>query len=510
MAQKARPKEKNQSQLILYIKMEQNLEQLFKKWHGTLPDSIEPIAQSGSNRKYFKLSANTENGQKTAIGAYNNNKKENVAFIEFSNHFYAKELSVPQVYITDLDNHVYLQEDLGDKTLYGLLNEKRPSPDAPFPEELEAYYEQAVFQLLHFQHQGHIGLDYSICYPRPAFDKQSMLWDLNYFKYYFLKLANVPFDEQALEDDFDKIANYLLKIPADYFMHRDFQARNIMLPGDQAKHSICFIDYQGGRKGPLQYDLVSLLFQAKANLPYYLREKLLDFYIEHLKKEKTLNADSITEFKNGFYAIAYIRTIQVLGAYGFRGLYERKPHFIQSIPYALNNLRWLLENQPLAIELPELKKALKATSLITKFEDKKWEEKDKLTVRIHSFSYRRGIPVDPSGNGGGFVFDCRNIHNPGRYEPYKKLTGRDESVQTFLLEKSDINGFLNPIFGLVDSAVQTYIDRDFRHLMVSFGCTGGQHRSVYSADRLAAHLEEKHDIHIELEHIEQELKSWTN
>ncbi len=476
------------------------LKELYLQHFGKEAETVVPLPQSGSNRQYVRLA----NGPNTAIGVLGNNDKENNAFVYCSEHFKAQGLPVPELYVSDLANQVYLQEDLGDQSLYGLIHQLRPTPQGNFPKELVAIYQKCIDKLIDLQVDGASGFDFGQCYPRSAFDKQSMMWDLNYFKYYFAKLANIEFDEQALEDDFHRFADYLLSIPTQYFMHRDFQSRNIMLKEEE----VFFIDYQGGRKGPLQYDLASLLFQAKANIPYDIRAELLNYYHEQLS-HKGIEIET-QNFKDNYYGIVYIRTMQVLGAYGFRGLYERKAHFIQSIPYALNNLEWLLQNVQLSQQFSELEKVWQQAIALEQFRKPAFVEQDKLTVRISSFSYRRGIPQDPSGNGGGFVFDCRNIHNPGRFAPYKKLTGRDESVKKFLQEESHIDVFLEAVFALVDKAVQTYIDRGFKHLMVSFGCTGGQHRSVYSADHLNAHLQNKFDIYTELQHIEQELKNWEN
>lgn len=480
------------------IKLEHQLSDLFEQWVGTAPDLILPLAPSGSDRVYYRL----QKDKKSAIGAYSPDPKETTAFLSFSKHFHAKGLPVPEIYAENLEQKIYLQEDLGFTTLYSYLLTKGEY----FPDYLIQIYKKVVEQLAKLQIQGDENLDYSVCYPRAAFDRQSILWDFNYFKYYFLKLAYVPFDEQELEDDVHRFADFLLSAPHNYFMFRDFQTRNIMVKNGEP----FFIDYQGGRKGALQYDLASLLFQAKANIPADIREELLEHYMDAVEEQIDIDRK---EFVEHYYGYVLIRCIQVLGAYGFRGLYERKEHFLKSIPFALRNIKWILENVNLPVEIPALKAALQGIIDSKTFEpfDKIKSASSLLTVTINSFSYKRnGIPEDISGNGGGFVFDCRAIHNPGRYEPYKKLTGRDEPVINFLKQHSNIDDFLNNVFRIVDKSVEDYIERSFTSLMVNFGCTGGQHRSVYSADALAKHIKEKYGIKVKLAHIEQEKKNWQN
>ena len=477
------------------------LSEIFKQWSGKLPDEISTLPQSGSNRQYFRLSNETQ----TAIGVYNEDKTENRAFIEFSKHFFKKGLKVPQIYSVHDSNEMYLQEDLGNSNLYSLLDHFRPSSDSPFPDELKQLYKTTILQLISLQVKGSEGLNYELCYPVSKFDKQSILWDLNYFKYYFLKLTGTAFHEAKLEIDFHNFADDLLEIPSSFFMHRDFQSRNIMINKDE----IFFIDYQGGRMGPLQYDLASLLYQAKAAIPQKTRDELLEFYFTEL--QTALPKLEFKKFRSNFYSIVLVRTLQVLGAYGFRGIFERKEHFIKSIPFALDNLEFLLKQGALSDNHTQLKSACEAILKIDKYRhQQKDKTMEKLLIRIHSFSYKRGIPEDKSGNGGGFVFDCRGLLNPGRYEPYKKQTGRDQPVKDFLIEKSKIEKFLKPVFTLVESSVETYIERGFKNLSVNFGCTGGQHRSVYSADQMAKHLTEKYDVEVEVNHIEQELKNWVN
>jgi aminoglycoside/choline kinase family phosphotransferase len=480
------------------VKLELTLSNLYEKWANESPELILPLAPSGSARIYYRL----QSQNRSAIAAYNPNKKENQAFLTFSRHFKAKDLPVPEIYVEDLDNDVYLQEDLGFTTLYSYLLQKGDY----FPDYLIKIYKQVVEKLAHLQIEGGKGLDYSVCYPRSSFDKQSMLWDFNTFKYYFLKTAKIPFDEQLLEDDMNKFVDYLLEENCNFFMFRDFQTRNIMIKNGEP----FFIDYQGGRKGALQYDLASLLYQAKANIPPDIRTELLEHYMDTVEKLIAIDRKKFVEY---YYGYVLIRCIQVFGTYGFRGLYERKEYFIKSIPFAIRNVKWILENIGLPIELPEMQRVLERILVTKRFEpfDKIKASSSLLTVTINSFSYKQsGIPDDNSGNGGGFVFDCRFVHNPGRYEPYKKLTGRDEPVINFLKHHSNMTDYLGNIFRIVDAAVENYIERSFTHLAVNFGCTGGQHRSVYAADQLAKHLKEKYGINIELTHIEQEKKGWKN
>ncbi|MCB0609897.1 MAG: phosphotransferase [Lewinellaceae bacterium] len=479
-------------------RIERDLTDLFEQWTGQPPTLVLPLAPSGSARIYYRLQGH----EQSAIGAYNPDRKENQAFLSFSRHFMSKGLPVPEIYAEDLDKGVYLQEDLGFTTLYSYLLQKGDY----FPDYLINIYKKVVEKLAHLQIEGGKELDYEACYPRKSFDKQSMLWDFNTFKYYFLKLARIPFDEQALEDDIHRFSDYLLGTDTNFFMFRDFQTRNIMIKSGEPY----FIDYQGGRRGALQYDLASLLYQAKANIPEDIKEDLLDHYLNAVQKLVEVDREQFIQYYHGY---ALMRFIQVFGTYGFRGLFERKEYFIQSIPFAIRNVKWWLENVELPVEMPELTAVLQRIVQNKRFEpfDKIRASSSLLNVYISSFSYQRnGIPPDATGNNGGFVFDCRFIHNPGRYEPYKKLTGRDEAVINFLKHHSQMGEFMNDVCRIVDSAVEDYIERSFTSLMVNFGCTGGQHRSVYAADELAKHLKEKYGVRISLQHIEQERKGWEN
>ncbi len=468
------------------IKKEEQLKKLYEDWSGESAGKILQLPLSGSNREYYRINGET----RTAIGVYNPNKKENEAFISFSRHFGSLGLAVPELFLVDDTMEFYLEQDLGDINLYSFLSETRKTDE--FPAEAVEIYKKALEELIRFQLEGGKDIDYSVCYPRAMFDKQSMLWDMHYFKYYFLKLAQVPFDEQNLEDDFNRFSDYLLQTPAEYFLYRDFQSRNIMLL-DGSPH---FIDYQGGRKGALQYDLASLLYDAKADIPEDIRSMLLDYYIS--SAGSNLIGDE-QEFKEYYYGFVLIRIMQALGAYGFRGFYERKKHFLQSIPYAIGNLKILLEKVRFPVEIPSLLNALEKMIVSEKLRSLEIPQNE-LLVSISSFSYRKGIPGDDSGNGGGFVFDCRALPNPGRLEEYKILTGKDEEIIRYLEGKPEVVKFLNHTTWLVEQAVENYMERSFTHLAINFGCTGGRHRSVFSAENLAKHLKEKYNVRVELQH----------
>ena len=469
-------------------KVEQNLKNLFEGWSKEKPKNIIPLAQSGSYRKYFRIIG----AEKACIGVFNSDKKENKAFISLTKHFLKKRLNVQSLYAQNLKEDIYLLEDLGDTSLYSIAGKE--SSQGNLSNNTLKYFKEALAHLIRFQIEGGKGLDYSVCYPRPKFDKQSILWDLNYFKYYFIKLLKISFDEQKLEEDFQSFAKFLLSADKNYFIYRDFQSRNIMIRNGE----LYFIDYQGGRKGPLQYDVASLLFQAKVNLSSQLRNELLDFYLDKLGERSNINRQM---FLKHYYGYVLIRLLQTLGAYGFRGYYENKSHFLLSIPYALNNLKWLVDNNLVPKKIPELTKVI--TSILQNDDLRKFESKSlepKLKVMINSFSYKEGIPKDFTGNGGGFVFDCRALENPGRYSEFKNSTGKDADVINFLKDKNDVKDFLNSVYSIVDESVKKYIDRGFTNLMINFGCTGGQHRSVFCAENLFQHIKQKFDVNVEINH----------
>ena len=468
------------------------LRQLFLQHYGALPQNIAALrSQLGaSERKLYRLG----DGQHTAIGVVYSVREENLAFVKFSRHFRRHGLPVPEIYGENLRGGAYLEEDLGDTTLYEFLSHNRTGNDIA-PQVVDGY--RKVVQILpRFQVEAARDFPYKFCYPRRSFDRQSISWDLNFFKYYFLQLSGTPFHEQALEADFRRLTAFLLQADRQYFLYRDFQSRNVMLrDGDPY-----FLDYQGGRKGALPYDIASLLFDGKADLPPALRQQLLDEYLNALGRHIPLDREHFLRF---YYGYVYIRIMQALGAYGLRGFYERKSHFLQSIPYALKNIRWLQQNVELPIALPALMKALSVVSASEKL-CAFAAAPEKLTVRVLSFSFHRGVPQDDSGHGGGFVFDARALPNPGREERFKASTGRDADVVEYLAQHESVRHFLANASALVDASVDNYKQRRFKSLMVSFGCTGGQHRSVYLAEEMAKHLRARGDIEVIVQHRECE------
>jgi RNase adaptor protein for sRNA GlmZ degradation len=470
---------------------------LFQQKFGIEPSLIDKLPPSGSYREYYRLT----NGSTSAIAAYNEDRKENDAFVYLTRHFFSKGLPVPEMYGERLDSDIYLLEDLGDDMLLSFMEQQNYYKYGVNTEIMNAY--KKVLELLpKFQVEGTKDLDYSVCYPRYAFDRQSMMWDLNYFKYYFLKLSRVAFNEQHLEDDFNTLCDHLLSADCNYFLYRDFQSRNIMLKNGEPY----FIDYQGGRKGSLHYDIGSILFEAKTHLPAFAREELLDHYLVSLQKVHNISREAFMEH---YYGYVYIRMMQAMGAYGFRGLYEKKPLFLQSIPPVLSHLEWLVDNVELPIKLPELTKVWR-TLVESDYLRSIAKSHFSLTVNINSFSYRRGIPVDESANGGGFVFDCRSITNPGKYEQYKNLCGTDAAVIEFLEKDNELKAFLNDVYSLADRSIEKYLERGFTSLMINFGCTGGQHRSVYAAEMLRNHLLEKFarkNLILSIRHREMEMRN---
>ena len=468
------------------------LEKLFETHFRVPVEHVQAVQGElgGSGRKIIRLTAKG----KSAIGILYGVREENTAFLEFSRHFRKHGLPVPEIYGEDLEHGAYIEEDLGETSLFEFLSKHRKG-DAIGPKAVAAYRD-AIAVLPRFQIEAGRDLNYKVCYPRESFDRQSIAWDLNYFKYYFLRLAGIPFSEQALEDDFDRLTELLLSAERNYFLYRDFQSRNIMLPGGRPH----FLDYQGGRKGALQYDVASLLYDAKADLPPELRQQLLDHYLDTLSHFVDLKRDA---FMKHYYAYVYIRIMQALGAYGFRGFYERKVHFLQSVPYALKNLRWLLHNVTLPVELPTLMQAFHSMLASEKLQGLA-SDADNLVVKIVSFSFHRGLPKDDSGNGGGFVFDGRSLPNPGREERFKTETGKDAAVIDYLNQQEGVHQFLASVMSLVDASVNNYVQRGFKHLMVSFGCTGGQHRSVYLAEQVAKRLRGRSGVEVVVRHRELE------
>jgi len=462
------------------------------------PERIEKIPQSGSDRVYYRVT-----GPVTCIATASKNIRENQTFLKFSQHFKSHDCPVPEIYAVNEDETIYLQEDFGDVSL---LNELEKNG---YHHHAYTLFQQALQKLAYMQIRGQENLSYDWCITSKEFGKQAILSDLLYYKYYFLDTLKIPYDKEKLIDDFDALSTYLTHVDHKYFMFRDFQSRNVMVKNNQ----VHFIDYQGGMRGALQYDVASLLWQAKAELPDDWKNNLLDYYMDCVDEVLHTKIDR-TRFVSQYNGYVLIRLLQVLGAYGFRGLFERKAHFLTSIPIALRNLKWFLSNKRVGIMLPEFERMLGLMveeEVIHRFEPMKATDDTPLVVRISSFSYKStGIPVDETDNGGGFVFDCRGVLNPGRIEAYKTQTGRDKDVKDFLEQQTKMPQFLNSVYNLIDIAVEDYMKRGFANLQVSFGCTGGQHRSVYAADALARHLKNKYGVKIELRHLVQDAKNWIN
>jgi aminoglycoside/choline kinase family phosphotransferase len=471
----------------------EKLVELFEQHTGYKPTEIQQLKSAGSNRIYYRL----KQGNLSIIGVKGESDIENKAFVDLANHFEKRKLPTPRVYAHTNDYQFYIQEDLGDTSLFDSIENGRNSGN--FTEKEKSLLYKTIELLPKIQFEGAQELDFSICYPQAEFDRNTIMWDLNYFKYCFLKSTGIDFLEPALEKDFIQLANDLLSEKTDTFLYRDFQSRNVMIKDNEPY----FIDFQGGRKGPVYYDIASFVWQAKAAYPESLREELINHYLQAAKKYVNFNKD---DFKEKLSLFVFFRTLQVLGAYGFRGFFEKKPHFIESIPFAIHNLKDILNTNKLSA-YPHLVSILQQLCNLPQFstKEKKNFDTSKLTVRIFSFSYKKGIPEDTSGNGGGYVFDCRGIFNPGRFEEYKTLTGLDKPVIDFLEKNGEISFFLDSVYKLADAHIENYLERGFADLMFCFGCTGGQHRSVYSAEHLATHLSEKYGVKIELTHREQQI-----
>ncbi len=487
------------------------IKELYRQWSGNLPQSVDVLPQAGSERRYFRI---WNDKQESVIGAYGANIPENESFLYFSEHFTKKGLPVANIYKVSDDRRYYLQEDFGDISLINRLEKEG------FADEIYVLFKQSLEKLARLQVEGDQQLDYSKCLTNSEFGKQAIMADLLYFKYYFLDALRKPYDKQKLIDDFEALSNYLTHTDHKFFMFRDFQSRNIQVtpattsPSSEESGSggevVHFIDYQGGMKGAPQYDVASLLWQARAGLPEDWKNNLLQDYMDALELllDKPLNRISFQSQYNGY---VLIRLLQVLGAYGFRGLFERKAHFLTSIPLALRNLRSFIATHPMGIALPEFEKVLEicvSEPIIDQFTPAQATDETPLVVKICSFSFKKGLPVNDTENGGGFVFDCRGVLNPGRIESMKDKTGRDKEVIQFLEQQTKMPVFLHSVFDVVDITVEDYIKRGFDSLYVSFGCTGGQHRSVYAADAMARHLKNKFRVKVQLNHFVQEEKNW--
>jgi aminoglycoside/choline kinase family phosphotransferase len=459
---------------------------------------VEVLPQSGSDRRYFRVYVNG----KSYIACYGPNIQENKTFISFTNQFRKYSIPVPEIYAINERSDIYLLEDFGTVSLLDELEKNK------YNSYVYDLFKKSLHSLAQLQVIAGEGIDYNMCLTAKEFGKQAILSDLLYFKYYFLDTLKYPYDKQALLNDFDSLTDYLTKQVDLHFMFRDFQSRNVLIKDGE----VHFIDYQGGMKGALQYDVASLLWQAKAELPEDWKNDLLSYYIDEVNQllDGSINREKFIYQYNGY---VLIRLLQVLGAYGFRGLFERKAHFLSSIPPAINNLRWFVENKQIGIVLPELEKCLRhcvSDEVLKSFESVRATEDSRLVVKISSFSFKQSIPEDETENGGGFVFDCRGILNPGRFAEYKSLTGRDKPVKDFLEQQTKMPEFLNSVYNIVDISVTDYLKRDFDSLMISFGCTGGQHRSVYAADALARYLKNKFNVKVQVIHHVQDAKNWIN
>ncbi len=468
-----------------------SLSKLYTELHGRLPEVVTELPSSGSNRRYFRLS--DADGKDSVIGVIGTSVPENEAFIYMSKHFGEKDIPVPKVLAVSDDRMSYIQTDLGDMLLFKEIEKGRLMRS--FSSAEKDLLAKTISRLPDIQFAGADDMDFSVCYPAVSFDERSIMWDLNYFKYCFLKATGLEFSEDKLEDDFQTMAKVLMRSNTDTFMYRDFQSRNVMIVDGEP----WFIDFQGGRKGPFYYDVASFLWQAKANIPDGLRHELLEVYLDSVRKYHPIERE---EFIANLRHFVLFRTLQVLGAYGFRGYFEKKPHFMQSVPFAIANLRALL-HEPYA-EYPYLNELLLKLVNMKQFTDEL--DRKRLTVRVFSFAYKKGIPNDVTGNGGGYVFDCRAINNPGKYERYKPFTGLDSNVIRFLEDDGEVITFLDHCYALTDATIERYIERGFTNLMISYGCTGGQHRSVYCAQHTAEHIAKKYSVKVELIHREQNIE----
>ncbi len=465
------------------------LTQRYTQFYNATPQKVEAITKAGSNRSYYRFYGEKE----TILGVYSENIAETKTFLYFSEVFEKLELNTPKIFHISDDFLTYFIEDFGNDLLLSVVEKEYKQFDT-FTDRLTELYKKSISALVKMQITAGKSIDFSRAYSISKFDKQSILFDLNYFKYYFLNRLEIQYDEKLLQDDFDALAEYLDTNGIKNFMFRDFQARNILVKDEE----VYFIDYQGGRKGAMQYDMASLLWQAKAQIPFEKKIELLNFYISEVSENIEIDKEN---FEKEFWFYLYIRILQTLGAYGNRGLIEKKRHFIESIPFAIDNLKELLEYKSILKNYKELHRVIsEIPNQKSKFETIKYQE---FTINVMSFGFKYGIPEDKTENGGGFIFDCRGNHNPGRYEEYKKLTGRDKPVIDFFKEHGDIDVFIENIKAVISPTIETYIRRGFTSLMICFGCTGGQHRSVYCAEAIAKYIHEKYGIKIILTHREQ-------
>ena len=469
-----------------------HINNLYKTINSNDWDEIGKIPQSGGDRVYFRIIQ----GQQSWIATYNLNIKENETFIEFANHFYAKELPVPKILAVSEDKSIYIQSDLGSVSLLEVLEKEGKT------EHVFSLFQKSLSALAKLQIQGGAGLDYNYCLTSKEFGKHAILTDLLYYKYYFLDALQYPYDKQALINEFELLSDQLASKDLNHFLFRDFQSRNIIVSNDE----VYFIDFQGGMQGGLSYDVASLLWQAKAELSNEWKEKLVDYYISVVQKLLPSKMDE-AKFRKQYNGFVLLRLLQVLGAYGFRGLFERKAHFLTSIPLGLNNLKNFLAVSPISNDTPVFAGILNwmvSDEVVQRFTPPVANEQTPLVVTINSFSYKKGLPKDETENGGGFIFDMRGILNPGRFDDYKKLAGIHKPVQDFLEQRTKMNTFLNSVWDLIDITVENYLERGFESLQINFGCTGGQHRSVFAAEQTARHLRNKYKVKVVLEHTNKD------
>lgn len=457
------------------------LKKLYTKIFGDTPE-IYALKGGGSPRHYYRLISS--NGK--AIGVWSKDVKENRDFVRLQKVLESNGIKVPEIYSVSDDYECYLLQDLGDLSLFDALQGENRLDLA----------KQALKNLVKIH-----GLPSELWQDKvgfPPFSERLVKWDLNYFKYDFLKPEHIDFDEEKLEDDFEKLSKLLVSQEFKRgFMYRDFQSRNIMI----YEENLWFIDFQSARKGPVLYDAVSFIWQAKAPFTAMERESLEDYYIGLV----TTNDDEKRKIHLQFKIMQLFRNLQVLGAYGFRGLIERKGHFIESIPKAVNNLSYLVE-KGVTDSFPEIKRvALELKERMERVQKKEGQEGE-LTVTVSSFSYKKGYPEQIEGNGGGFMFDCRAIHNPGRYAEYKDKTGLDKEVIDFLDSTNEASDFVKNAIRIVSPSVERYKKRGFTSLQIGFGCTGGQHRSVYCAEKFARQLKALFpDVNVKISHREQNI-----
>ena len=484
------------------------LTQLYKSISGGKePSNIEKLPGAGSNRQYYRVGE--------YIGVIGTSAEENKSFCELSRLFSEAHLPVPKVLAQTDDYMAYIEEDLGDVSLFDAIKAGREK-GGQYDESEKVLLRKTIAVLPRIQYEGGRQEVFDNCYPQKEMDRVSIMFDLNYFKYCFLKLKGVEFNEFRLQDDLEHFADDIAGNGQSTmtFLYRDFQARNVMLKDGEPY----LIDFQGGRKGPIYYDVASFLWQASARYPEALRDELIDVYLDALQPYCKMTRG---EFMPNLRRFVLFRLLQVLGAYGYRGLWEKKEHFIKSIPPALANLKVELANgscdsypylkQVLEELVKDVKDESKADNKVAEYlaNDASYlkEATRPLVVRVYSFSFKRGIPCDETSNGGGYVFDCRSTHNPGRYDEYKQLTGLDQPVIDFLEQDGEILTFLESAYKLVDFHAKRFMERGFTDLMICCGCTGGRHRSVYSAQHIAEHLNNKFGVEVRICHREQGIET---